>query len=139
MDYMCQCGSLISYAPPRCRTSRYRRTFVPLSMSLWNDLADSAFDGVALADLKIRADAFFIGLSCSIPTTSSTIFPFLLFLSIGWYYGAGIFGLIGCISLSLSLALPPLLIIITIKLYVHHNNTGLVCSANNKCPLCRVA
>ena len=32
-------------------------------------------------------------------------FPFL-FLSIGWYCGAGVFGLIGCISLSLSLALP---------------------------------
>ena len=32
--------------------------------------------------------------------------PFLLFLSIGWYCGAGVFGLIGCIPLSLSLALP---------------------------------
>ena len=33
-------------------------------------------------------------------------FPFLFFLSIGWYCGAGVFGLIGCTSLSLSLALP---------------------------------
>ena len=33
-------------------------------------------------------------------------FPFFFFLSIGWYCGAGIFGLIGCISLSPSLALP---------------------------------
>ena len=47
-----------------------------------------------------QGQCFFIGLSCSIP-----IFPFL-FQSIGWYYGAGVFGLIGCISLSLSLALP---------------------------------
>ena len=30
----------------------------------------------------------------------------LFFLSIDWYRGAGVFGLIGCISLSLSLALP---------------------------------
>ena len=33
-------------------------------------------------------------------------FPFSYFLSIGRYCGAGFFGLIGCISLSLSLALP---------------------------------
>ena len=37
---------------------------------------------------------------------SSTILPFLFFLSIGWCCGAGVFGLIGCTSLSLSLALP---------------------------------
>ena len=33
-------------------------------------------------------------------------FPFLFFLYIGWYCGARVFGLIGCIPLSLSLALP---------------------------------
>ena len=38
-------------------------------------------------------------------------FPFSFF-SIGWYCGAGVFGLIGCTSLSLSLALPTFLIII---------------------------
>ena len=37
---------------------------------------------------------------------SSTIFPFLIFMSIGWYCAAGVFGLTGCRSLSLSLALP---------------------------------
>ena len=26
--------------------SPYRRTFIPLSLSLWKDLADSVFDGV---------------------------------------------------------------------------------------------
>ena len=31
-----------SFAPPRFRTSQYRRTFV----SLWNDLGDHVFDGV---------------------------------------------------------------------------------------------
>ena len=55
-------GSLVAhryiYAPPRCRTSQYRRTFVPLSVTLWNDLADPVFDGVGLAGFKRRANAF---------------------------------------------------------------------------------
>ena len=38
-----------SFAPPRCRTSQYRRTFVPLLRSLWNDLSDPVFDVVGLA------------------------------------------------------------------------------------------
>ena len=41
-------GGLIAhrytYAPPRCRTSQYRRTFIPISVSLWNDLVDSVCD-----------------------------------------------------------------------------------------------
>ena len=45
---------------------------------------------------------FFIGLSCSIPTIVFYSFPFLFFLSICWCCGAGVFGLIGCTSLSLS-------------------------------------
>ena len=57
-----------TYAPPRCRTSEYSRTFIPLSVSLWNDLANPVFDGVGLAGFKSRANVFFIGLSCSIPT-----------------------------------------------------------------------
>ena len=48
---------------------------------------------------------FFIDLSCSISTIVFYSFPFLFFLSIDWYCGAGVFGLIGCISLSLSLNL----------------------------------
>ena len=38
------------------------------------------------------------------PFVSSTVFPFLFFLSIGWFCEAGVFGLIGFISPSLSLA-----------------------------------
>ena len=30
---------LYTYAPPRCRTSQHRRTFISLSVFLWNDLA----------------------------------------------------------------------------------------------------
>ena len=49
-----------THAPPRCRTSPYRRTFVPLSVSLWNDLSDPVFDGVGLAGFKSRDNAFIL-------------------------------------------------------------------------------
>ena len=47
-----------TYAPIRCRTSQYGRTFVPLSSSFWNDLADPVFDGVGLAGFRSRTNAF---------------------------------------------------------------------------------
>ena len=50
---------------------------------------------------------------------SSTVFPFLFFLSIGWYCGAGVVRLIGCKSLSSDLALPT----------SFNNNTNI----NNNC------
>ena len=46
--------------PLRCRTSQYSRTFISFSVSLWNDLSDSVFDGVGLAGFKSRANAFFL-------------------------------------------------------------------------------
>ena len=49
-----------SFAPPRCRISQYRRSIVPLSVSLWNDLSDPMFDGVGLAGFKSRANAFLL-------------------------------------------------------------------------------
>ena len=55
-------GALIAhrytFALPRCRTSQYRRTFFPLSVSLWNDLVDPVFHSVGLAGFKSRSDAF---------------------------------------------------------------------------------
>ena len=48
------------YAPPRCRTSQDRRTFVPFPVSLWNALSDPVFDGVGLAGFKSRANAFLL-------------------------------------------------------------------------------
>ena len=72
-------GTLIAhrytFVPPRCRTSQYRRTFIFLSVSLWNDLVDPVFDGVGLAGVKSRSDAFLAALLLS-PFLSSTIFPF---------------------------------------------------------------
>ena len=49
-----------TYAPPRCRTSQCRRNFIPLSVSLWNDLSDPVFDGVGLAGFKSRANALLL-------------------------------------------------------------------------------
>ena len=49
-----------SFATPRCRTSQYRRTSVPLSVSLSNDLSDPVFDGVGLAGFKSKANAFLL-------------------------------------------------------------------------------
>ena len=48
------------YPPARCRTSHYRRTFILLSVSLWNDLIDPVFDGVGLVGFKSRANAFLL-------------------------------------------------------------------------------
>ena len=57
-------GALIAhrytFAPPRCRTSQYRRTFTPLSVSLWKNLVDPVFDGVGLAGFKSRSNAFLL-------------------------------------------------------------------------------
>ena len=49
-----------TYAPDRCRTSQYNRTFIPLSVSQWNDLSDPVFDGVGLAGFKSRANVFLL-------------------------------------------------------------------------------
>ena len=46
-----------TYAPPRCRTLQYSRTFIPFSVSLWNDLANPVFDCVSLAGFKSRANS----------------------------------------------------------------------------------
>ena len=50
-------GALVA---PRCRTSQFRRTFVSLSVSLWNDLADPVFDCVGLGGFKSRANVFLL-------------------------------------------------------------------------------
>ena len=54
-------GALVAhrytYSSPCCRTSQYRRIFIPFSVSLWNNLADPVFDGVGLAGFKSNANA----------------------------------------------------------------------------------
>ena len=67
-----------TYAPPRRRTSQYRRTFVPFSVSLWNNLSDPVFDGVGLAGFKSRANAFLLAQLLA-HFLSPTVFPFSSF------------------------------------------------------------
>ena len=57
-------GALVAqrhlFAPPRCRTFQCRRSFVPLSVSLWNALTNPVFDGVGLVCFKSRANSFLL-------------------------------------------------------------------------------
>ena len=53
-------GALVAHRYTYEPTSQYRRTFVYLPVSLWNDLADPVFDGVGLAGFKSRAHAFLL-------------------------------------------------------------------------------
>ena len=53
------------------------QNFCAPTMLIWNDLGDPVLDGVELTGFKSRANAFFIGLSCSI----STIVFYYFFLS----------------------------------------------------------
>ena len=58
------CGALVAhrqlFATPCCQTSQYHRTFLPLSVSFWNNLSDPVFNGVGLAGFKSRANAFLL-------------------------------------------------------------------------------
>ena len=93
-------GSLVAhrytYAPLRCRTSQCHRTVVPFSVSLYNDLADPVFDGVGLVGFKSSANAFFYWPKLLYPYSNLLLFS-LSIISVYWYCGAGVFGLIGCI------------------------------------------
>ena len=53
-------GHQYTYVPPRCRTSQYRMTFIPVSVYHWNDLANPVFDGVGLTGFKSSANAFLL-------------------------------------------------------------------------------
>ena len=90
-------GALVAHrhslAPPRCRTSQYRRSFVPLSVYLWNGLSDPVFEGVGLAGFKCRANAFLLA-RYALPFC---LLLFYLFLpSMSWLWLVGVFGLIEC-------------------------------------------
>ena len=81
----------LPYVPERVThgalaASRYRRTFVPLSVSLWSDLSDHLFDGVELADFRSRANAFLVARS-ALSFSSPTILSFSSFHGLvvwGW-------------------------------------------------------
>ena len=95
-------------APPHCRTSQYLRTFIPLSVSLWNDLSHLEFDGMDRRILRARTIRFlFASAGRWLFVSYCLIFHFIL--SLVWYCGAGVFEMIGCQSLSTGLALPTFL------------------------------
>ena len=68
-----------TYAPPRCRTSQYRRTFIPWLLSLWNNLSDPGFDCVGLAGFKSSANVFLLALLLA-HFLSPAVFPFSSFI-----------------------------------------------------------
>ena len=71
-------GALVAHrytcAPSRCSISQYRMTFIRLSVSMYNDIADPVFDGVGLAGFKSRANTIYWP-KLLYPFLSSTIFP----------------------------------------------------------------
>ena len=73
-----------SFAPIRCRTSQYRRRFVPLSVALWNDLSDPVFDGVERAGFKSRANAFLLAWSALFFVSYYFIFFFFQWVGCVW-------------------------------------------------------
>ena len=86
-------GALIAhpytYAPLQCRTSQYSRTFIPTSVSLWNDLANPVIHGMGPAGFKSNSYAFLFGLSCSIRTivfysSSLSLLSFYRLVLWGW-------------------------------------------------------
>ena len=97
-----------TYAPPRCVTSQYHSTFIPHSCSVPRE--QSCWPRIRWCvtyGFQEHGQCFFIDLSCSILTIVFYYFSLsLLSVCIGWCCEAGVFGLIGCISLSISLAMP---------------------------------
>ena len=85
----CLCPARVAhshlFASPHCRTSQYRRTFVPLSASLWNDLSDPVFDGVGLVGFKSRANDFLARSAHSFLSPTVFYFSFFHWLVVwGW-------------------------------------------------------
>ena len=84
-----------------------------------------------------QGQCFFIGLSCSIPTIvfysfSLSLLSFYRLVLWGW-----VFGLIGCISLSLSLALLTVFLIIIIIMKTCSSLVKIVSDGENKC-ICKI-
>ena len=84
-----------SFTPPRCRASQYRRTFVPLPVSLWNDLSDPVFVWCAIGGFQEQSQCFPVGMIYFF-FFLSYYFIFFLIPFMGWLCGVGVFGLIEC-------------------------------------------
>ena len=89
-----------SFTPPRCKTSQYRRSFVPLLMSLWNDFVTLC---LLVWDWRVsRAEPM---LSCwhDLLFIFCCLLFYLFVVSTCWLCGVGVFRLI-VFSLSSGLA-----------------------------------
>ena len=76
-----------TYAPPRCRTSQYSRTFIPFSVSLWNDLICDPASMVWDWHVSRTGPMPFYWPSCSLP------FCLILFsISLLSFYGLVLWG-----------------------------------------------
>ena len=60
-------------------TSQDYRTFISLSVSLWNDISDPVFVGLLLAGFKSRADAILL-VQLLVHFLSPTVSPFSSFV-----------------------------------------------------------
>ena len=114
-------GALV--APSRSRISQYRRTFVPLSVSLWNDLIVTLC--LIVWDwLVSRAEPM---LSCwhDLLFLKCLLLFYLLLLSMGWLCGVGVFGLIECShslqALRSGLQIIIIIIMIIIIIIIYHD------------------
>ena len=67
--------------------SSLQQIFIPLSVSLWNDLGDPEFDGVGLSGFKSKSNAFLLAYSCSLP-----FYLPLISLSLLSFYGLVLWG-----------------------------------------------
>ena len=67
-----------TYAPPRCRNSLYRRTFIHLLVFVRNDLADPVFHGVELAGLLSYLLSMLSYLPILLDPFLSSVFSFFL-------------------------------------------------------------
>ena len=97
---------------------RRPQDFIPLSVSLWNDIGDPVFDGVAQADFKSRANSFLLAQLLVRSLFLSYCFPLVIFYSMGLYCGTGVLGLMGVNhSLPAFHCQPFLIVIIKILFY----------------------
>ena len=111
LNCMCQCGlhavpwSHIGILMRRLAAEPYSSKGIVflLSVCLWNDVA-ALYSMVW--DWRVSRAWLMLFYWPNLIYPSYTIFPFICFLSIGWYCGFVVFGLIGSRSVSLRLALP---------------------------------
>ena len=78
-----------THATLRCKTLQYRKSFIPVSMYLWYDLADPVFTVWIWQVSRAGPMVIYCPIALYQYYGHSAILPFLYFLSIGWNCWAG--------------------------------------------------